>query len=235
MSIRPLSTIATAAVLLATLCACTAAAPRRTAPDQIEQAAVTEALARAQLDGAPVEKDLWVQLWTPTQAGARIASCVQRGSDGHVTFEAQPLALSTSGISYSVGFVADGSSSSIDGGVGPPFLDSGTVQRLVDGCLAAYPVDSRLFAVPARDRAALYSYDLTVLRHCLLAHGQQVPRLPTRERFDNLMRASAPWNAYDLVVVKSRAEWYALADACPALPPAIAGDVAAVTTSATTP
>jgi hypothetical protein len=235
VSIRPLSTIATAALLLATLGACTAATPPRTAPDQIEQAAVSEALVRAQIDGSPVEKDLWVQLWTPTQAGSRIASCVRKGSDGHVTFEPKPIALSTSGISYSVGFAADGTSSSIDGGVGPPFLDSGTVQRLVDGCLATYPVDSRLFAVPARDRAALYSYDLTVLRRCLLAHGQEVPRLPTRERFDNLMRASAPWNAYDLVVVASRTEWYALADACPALPPTIAGDVAAITTSATTP
>ena len=107
------------------------------------------------------------------------------------------------------------------------FDDVRAIQRLVDSCIAAYPVDFRLGALPARDRSALYSYDLTVLRRCLIVHGQQVPRMPSRVRFENLLRASAPWNAYDLVVVKDRAAWYALADACPAFPPAIARDIEA--------
>jgi hypothetical protein len=103
--------------------------------------------------------------------------------------------------------------------------------RLVDSCIAVYPIDRRLWLVPEEDRSTLYSYDLTVLRRCLLAHGQRVPRMPSRVRFENLMRASAPWNGYDLVVVKNRAAWYALSDACPALPPGIAADVTTVSAS----
>jgi hypothetical protein len=34
----------------------------------------------------------------------------------------------------------------------------------------------------------------------------------------------APWNAYEQVRVKTRAEWYALSDACPAFPPEITVD-----------
>jgi hypothetical protein len=55
--------------------------------------------------------------------------------------------------------------------------------------------------------------------------------MPSRARFENLLRASAPWNGYDLVVVKNRAAWYALSDACPALPAAIAADVTAASVS----
>jgi len=107
---------------------------------------------------------------------------------------------------------------SVDGGVGPPFFDDQTAQRLIDGCIAEYPIDFRLFSVPADEWGALYAYDLTVLRRCLLAHGQAVPPMPSREQFVNTLRASAPWNAYEQVRLKSRAGWYALADACPALP-----------------
>jgi hypothetical protein len=52
-----------------------------------------------------------------------------------------------------------------------------------------------------------------------------VPRMPSRARFETLLQAGAPWNAYDLVVVTNRRAWYALADACPALPPSIAARV----------
>ena len=181
---------------------------------------MTSARAAAVADGIPVTDDVWVQLWTPTQAGIAIAACVDHGSDGLLAFRLEPLAGNSSGLSYSVETVPK--DTSVDGGVGPPFFDDSTAQRLVDGCVADHPIDFRLFSVPRKDRGALYAYDLTVLRRCLLAHGQTVAKLPSRERFENMLRASAPWNAYDQVRVKTRAEWYALVDACPALPPAIA-------------
>ena len=220
---RRLAVPAVAAVLLALASACSAAPPPRTAPDRVERAALAEARQYALRDGIPIAADIWTQLWTPTQAGAAITTCVKHGSNGVVEFETAPLALESHGLSYSVGLSGDGSSINDFS----DFDDVRAIQRLVDGCIAAYPVDYRLAQLPARDRSALYSYDLTVLRRCLIAHGQRVPVLPSRVRFENLLRASAPWNAYDLVVVKDRAAWYALADACPALPSPIAGDVAA--------
>lgn len=219
------------AAVLALASACAAAPPPRTAPDQVEKAALVEARQWAVRDSIPIAADAWTQLWTPSQAGPVIAACVHRGSDGVVEFTADPIARSPEALSFSVGLSGDGSSLNDFN----DFNDLRSIQLLVDGCIAAHPIDFRLARLPARDRDALYSYDLTVLRRCLLEHGQQVPRMPSRDRFENLLRASAPWNAYDRVVVKSRAAWYALADACPALPPALAGDVAAISTSATTP
>ncbi len=225
--------LALALTLTLALSACVSAPAPRTAPDQVEKAAVRTAQAVAQGDGVPIDDDLWTQLWTPTRAGAEISACVDRGSDGLLVFRSGPVSDNSGGMSYSLLMVPK--DTSVNGGIGPPFFDGSTVQRLVDGCIATYPVDSRLFFVPERDRNALYAYDLTVLRRCLLAHGQLVPRMPSRDQFDTLLSAKTPWNAYEQVRVDTRAEWYALADACPALPAAIAGDVAAVTTSATTP
>lgn len=232
MAIRLLSAFAAGVAVAVALSACSVPS-RRTTPDQVERAAVAAAQLPATYDRVPVDDGGWVQLWTPTQAGIRIAKCVDRGSEGLVEFTPGPLALNTSGLTYTVGLTD--TTSSADSRVGPPSFDGATVQRLVDRCIADHPADFRLFAVPARDRAALYAYDATLLRRCLMSHGQQVPRLPTRERFERLIRASAPWNADELVVVKDRAAWYALADACPLLPTSIAGDVASATTSATTP
>ena len=220
---RRLALPAVAAVLLTVASACSAAPPPRTAPDRVERSALAEARQWALRDGIPIAADVWTQLWTPTQAGAVIKTCVNHGSNGVVEFETAPLALESDGLSYSIGLSGDGSAINDFS----DFDDVRAIQRLVDSCIAAYPVDFRLGRLPARDRDALYSYDLTVLRRCLISHGQQVPRMPSRVRFENLLRASAAWNAYDLVVVKNRAAWYALADACPALPPAIARDVAA--------
>jgi hypothetical protein len=230
--IHALPLAAVGLLLALTASACSSSPAPRTAPDQVERAAVAAAQGGALVDGSAVT-EAWTQLWTPTQAGAEIAACVKRGSDGLIVFRPSPLAGNSQGLSYSVEMIPK--DTSIGGGIGPPFFDGSTAERLVHGCVARYPVDFRLFSVPARDRGALYAYDLTVLRRCLLAHGQAVPAMPSRERFENMLRANAPWNAYDLVRVTTRAEWYALVDACPALPPAIAGDVAAVTTSATTP
>jgi len=215
-----------AATLLALVSGCSAdPSPPRTTPDAVERAALADAQHRANRDGVPIAPDVWTQLWTPTLAGLAIKKCVYEGSGGVLEFQAAPLAEQAEGLSFSVGPPGDISALAALG----DFADQRAVGRLLDSCLAAYPVDRRLWLVPEEDRGALYSYDLTVLRRCLLAHGQRVPRLPGRTRFENLLRASAPWNAYDLVVVADRAQWYALSDACPALPPAIAADVQTVT------
>ena len=235
MRTRRLAVPAMVAVLLALTSACSAALPPRTTPDSAERAALAGARQWALHDGIPIAADIWTQLWTPTQAGTVLGACVTRGSGGDLTFATEPLALESSGLSYSIGPSSNGSSSRAFS----DFDDQRAVLRIVDSCIAAYPVDFRLGSVPARDRDALYSYDLTFLRRCLIAHGHRVPRLPNRTRFENLMKASAPWNAYDLVVVEDRAGWYALADACPALPAPIANDVsrdlAAITRSASAP
>ncbi|MEP6842499.1 MAG: hypothetical protein ABJA11_03190 [Pseudolysinimonas sp.] len=221
MRTRRLAVTAVMAVLLALAAACSAAPPPRTTPNQVEKAALAQARQSAVQDGVPIAPDVWTQLWTPTQAGRVIKACVTRGSAGDVEFTADPLSQSPGQLTYGVHF------SNSDSGFNNPLAS----WRLVDSCVAAYPVDFRLALLPTQVSAALYSYDLTVLRRCLAAHGQRVPRLPSRARFEHLLRAGAPWNAYDLVVVKNRAAWYALADACPALPAAIAKRVAAANTS----
>ena len=195
--------------------------PPRTSPDSVERAALADAQERALRDGVPIASDVWTQLWTPTQAATQLTHCVYEGSGGVLDFEMAPLPQQAAGLSYGVGGTVSALSALGD------FTDQRAVGRLVDSCLAAYPIDRRLWSVPDADRAELYSYDLTVLRRCLLAHGQSVPKLPSRTRFENLMRASAPWNGYDRVIVPNRAAWYALADACPALPPDIAADITA--------
>jgi hypothetical protein len=181
----------------------------------VERAALTEAQSRAKRDGIPIAPDVWTQLWTPTQGASQIKGCVYRGSGGVIDFDAAPLARQASGMSYAVNLTKDVSAF---GALGE-FGSLQAIGRLVDSCLAAYPIDRRLWLVAEKDRGALYSYDLTVLRRCLVAHGQKVAQLPSRARFESLMKAGAPWNAYDQVVVANRAAWYALADACPAIPP----------------
>lgn len=228
---RRLALIAGAAVLLAVLVAVGSGGGRppltpRTTPDPVERAALDDARGRAVRDGVPIAADVWTQLWTPAQAASQIQNCVYKGSGGVLEFEAAPLAQQAEG---GIGISVTGQVAALSA-LGE-FTDQRAVGRLVDSCVAAYPVDRRLWSVPEQDRAALYSYDLTVLRRCLLAHGQAVPRMPNRTRFENLLRASAPWNAYDLVVVANRQAWYDLSDACPALPPAIAADVAALSSS----
>jgi hypothetical protein len=222
--------VATAAVaLLSLVTGCVAGdAPPRHTPDQVERGAVFVAQATAQRDGIPINPGAWVQLWTPNQAGPALRDCVNRASGGAVVYAPDPVARNLDG--YPSGTVG------INGG-SPRAADftSAAVEVLVDSCLATVPVDVRIMQVPVRDRSALYAYDLTVLRRCLIEHGQTVAKLPSRERFENLIRASAPWSAYDRVVVPTRAAWYALTDACPAFPNAIAGDIAALTTAATTP
>jgi len=197
------------------------APPPRTTPDSVERTAVASAQHPAMRDGVPIAEDVWTQLWTPKQAGAAIAHCVYEGSGGVLDFRAAPVARQSEVVLGGDGYQGTISPLSALG----DFTDYRAVGRLMDSCIAAYPIDARLWQVPADDRGALYAYDLTVLRRCLVAHGQAVPRMPDRADFERLLRASTPWNAYDLVVVKNRRAWYALADACPALPPDIAAHV----------
>jgi hypothetical protein len=211
--------VAAAVLLVALAAGCTASAspppPPRTAPNAAERAALADAQSRAKRDGIPIAPDVWTQLWTPTQGAAQIKGCVYRGSGGVIDFDATPLARQASGMSYAVNLTKDVSALTALG----EFGSRQAIGRLVESCIAAYPIDRRLWLVAERDRGALYSYDLTVLRRCLVAHGQKVAQVPSRARFESLMQAGAPWNAYDQVVVTNRAAWYALADACPAIPP----------------
>jgi len=204
-------------VALAAGCTATPAPPPRprTAPNAVERAALAEAQSRAKRDGIPIAPDVWTQLWTPTQGASQIKGCVYRGSGGVIDFDAGPFARQASGMSYAVNLTKDVSAFAALG----EFGSLQAIGRLVESCIAAYPIDHRLWLVPAKDRGALYSYDLTVLRRCLTAHGQTVAQLPSRARFEGLMQADTPWNAYDQVVVRTRAAWYALTDACPAIPP----------------
>jgi len=221
---RSAAPIAAIALLLATVTGCaTTARPARTSPNAVERSAVAAAQHPAIRDGVPIAPDIWVQLWTPTQASAEIAHCVYEGSGGVLDFRAAPLARQADAVLRGDGF--QGRLSAL-GALGD-FTDQRAVGRLVDSCVAANPVDPRLWLVPERDRDVLADYDLTELRRCLLAHGQAVPALPNRARFESLLRASAPWSAYDQVVVTNRSAWYALSDACPALPPEIAAHVTA--------
>ena len=96
----------------------------------------------------------------------------------------------------------------------------------MQGCVASTPIDTRRLLLPRRDGGALYSYDLTVLRRCLIEHGQTVPPVPDRVDYEATLRAGSPWSPYDRVRVTTRAVWYALSDACPALPSSIAVDAA---------
>jgi hypothetical protein len=45
--------------------------------------------------------------------------------------------------------------------------------------------------------------------------------MPARVDFEELLRAQKPWSPYDTVTVPTRSAWYALSDACPALPAAL--------------
>jgi hypothetical protein len=157
----------------------------------------------------------WIQLWTPGQAGAAITSCVNRLSDGLV--DAAVEVDTEGGIRVSLSYGLGGASTADIN----RFMERKAVQDVVDRCIAATPIDGRISQLAIRHWAALYSYDATTLRRCLIAHGQEVAKIPDRVLFLSLLRAGVPWSPYDHVVVKSRAAWYALSDACAAFPPEI--------------
>jgi hypothetical protein len=49
--------------------------------------------------------------------------------------------------------------------------------------------------------------------------------MPSRVDFEQRLRDRHPWSPYDTVSVSTRFAWYALSDACPALPASLAGSV----------
>ena len=209
--LRLLVTVAAAGILLL-LSGCVArpATTPRTTPTTFERAAARTAQSGAVRDGIPLNPEAWVQLWTPVGAGKAIDSCVSRDSNGALGYIADPALASKTGLPYQITLGQTG-----------VVMDVDVMQRIVEGCIAAAPVDDRILRVPNRAWAAVYAYDVTFLRRCLLAHGQRSAATPTRAEFDELLAFGASWSPYDTVVVQKRAAWYALADACPAFPPEI--------------
>jgi hypothetical protein len=205
--------------LLALLAGCVAApaadpAPRTT-PNAAELAAVrrtTEAFI-AETGDARLN---WVQLWTTAQFPAQMQNCAASESHGQltVTIGRPVLRIPTYQIAGS--------------GSEP---NEAEAARIIERCAGATPLDDRVLRLPPDDGNALYSYYLTTLRPCLLAHGYSVSAMPSRAVFAEALRAQQPWSPYDIVTVPTRSAWYALSDACPALPAALAADVSAQTAS----
>lgn len=218
MSTRPFGArllVAVAAGLsLAMLAGCADTPAPRTAPNAIERAALAQA--GGFFGTATRGTGEWIQLWTPRQAGAAIKSCVNRLSDGLVDAAVQVDTQGGIGVSLSYGL---GGASTDDVN---RFMERKAVQQVVDRCIASTPIDTRVSHLAISSWPALYSYDATSLRRCLIARGQTVDRIPDRSLFESLLRAGVPWSPYDQVVVTKRAEWYALSDACPALPAGLA-------------
>jgi hypothetical protein len=216
MLAAPAALVALAALLVG--CSAPESAPPRTRPNAVERSAAAVAAGnsvQAQLDGAD-----WIQLWTPNQAGGVIERCVHIESDDVLAIMISPPGRGGVELSFEYGVVGELSSlKELPSGFQSP-------ARLVDRCVATTPIDARRLLVPRKDAAALYSYDVTSLRRCLLEHGHSVPPVPDRASYESLLRGNSPWSPYDQVRVHDRAAWYALSDACPALPTAIAADVA---------
>lgn len=211
---KPLLTVALLTVVLLAGCAAVPATAPRAHPNAIESAALAEA--GGYFGTTTRGTGEWTQLWTPRQAGAVIKACVNRLSDGLV--DAAVQVDTEGGIGVSLSYALAGASV-VDIN---RFMEKKAVQEVVDRCIAATPIDSRTAHVAVSRWAALYSYESTTLRRCLIARGQKVDKVPDRSLFVGLLRAGVPWSPYDHVVVKDRAAWYALSDACPAFPPGIA-------------
>ena len=206
-----ISAIAAVAITVAVaLTGCTAVSPPiRAVPNGVEQHAVQAAVG---YDGvSPVGANIpWVQLWTLDQFPHQMKDCAGKASLGQLAVNAGPLP--TSRVEYQI----------IGSGSHPNEVEAG---RIIDACRAQTPVDDRMLRLPMSDAPGLYSYDLTVLRPCLISHGFEVSLPPSRQGFEALLQAHTPWSPYDHVVVTSRLAWYALSDACPAIPAAIAAGI----------
>jgi hypothetical protein len=198
--------VSVAVALAVTLAGCSAPPPARTTPNAVERAAVQEAV--GPLGTSQEDADVpWVQLWTVAQFPVQMQACAGNASHGQLQLD----------IGASRG-----------DGIGYHLLGSAThpneaeASMIVEKCRSATPVDDRVLLLGPSQGAALYSYDLTVLRPCLIAHGFSVGVVPPRDRFERLLAAGLPWSPYDHVEVASRAAWYAISDACPALPAELA-------------
>ena len=198
--------VAAVGVLLLALAGCTStqAPPRRT-PNAVERAAVQAAVGFTGI-GNPNADISWVQLWTIRQYPQAIASCAVAASHGQLQLEVSPLIGDNIQITYR----------NTGSNVHPTEVEAGDIIRQ---CEYSTPVDRRALQLAASQRDALYSYDLTVVRPCLMSHGFAVGAVPSRDTFDLLLGEQQPWSPYDHVMVESRLQWYAISDACPALPP----------------
>jgi hypothetical protein len=183
----------------------------RTAPDAVELAAVRRtALAFGpDSDGGRLSGDnslTWVQLWTSTQFPTQMQNCAAGESNGQLALSITKPELGAS--IYRI--VGSGS-----------HPNEAEAALIIQRCAAATPLDDRVLRLGTGEWDALYSYELTTLRPCLLAHGFSVHAAPSRSDFERSLRAQKPWSPYDTVIVTSRAAWYALSDACPPLTAAL--------------
>jgi hypothetical protein len=193
--------LALTAVVLLAGCAPPPHAPFRTAPNKVEEAAVFRTT-QAFLAETGDTRLNWVQLWTVAQFATQMQNCAADESHGQLS-----LTFGLPGLSIpSYRIVGSGSEP-----------DEAEAARIIERCAGATPLDDRVLRLPPDRWDALYSYELTTLRPCLLAHGYPVRSMPSRTDFESRLRTEQPSSPYDTVVVQSRAAWYALSDACPAM------------------
>lgn len=196
-----------AGLLLIVLAGCAVSpdgAPKRVTPNAVELAAV-DRTTRAFAAETGDSRLPWVQLWTSAQFPIAMQGCVGDQSLGELTVQ---IGLPELSLSYRI--LSNNS-----------WPDEASASRIVARCAAAVPLDDRVLRLKPRDWDALYSYELTTLRPCLVARGYPVRRIPTRDTFERRLRAQHPWSPYDDVTVPTRFAWYALSDACPPLPAAL--------------
>ena len=198
-----------AAVALALLAGCAAASTPapvpRTTPNAVERAAV-QRTSQAFVAETGDARLPWIQLWTIAQFPTAMQNCAATQSHGQLALTIGRPALGIP--TYRI--VGSGSEP-----------DEAEAARIIERCAGATPLDDRVLRLPPWVGDALYSYELTTLRPCLLAHGHSVSRMPARIDFERRLRAQTPWSPYDTVIVPTRSAWYALSDACPALPAAL--------------
>jgi len=209
----PIAAAFVAAGLLALVAGCAASpghAGDRTAPNRAELLAVAQTTHAFEAETGDARIP-WVQLWTSAQFPAAMQHCVGEQSLGQLGVQ---IGLPELSMSYSI----NGSGS---------WPDEAESARIVARCAAATPLDDRVLRLDPGQWDALYSYELTTLRPCLLARGFPVRRMPSRADFESRLREQHPWSPYDTVTVPTRFAWYAVSDACPPFPAELASAVAA--------
>lgn len=212
MAMRRTTVAMLAAAFMLALAGCASVpAPRpaqRTTANSVERAAVQRTTQELSAETGDARLP-WVQLWTSAQFPAALQHCVGLESHGQLSARVD---LPGFALSYSI--IGSGS-----------WPDEAESARIIARCAAATPLDDRVLHLAPSDWDALYSYELTTLRPCLLARGFPVSRMPSRTDFEQRLRDRHPWSPYDTVSVPTRFAWYALSDACPALPAALADSV----------
>jgi len=203
--------VAAAALALVAGCASVPGpAGARTSPNRAELLAVAQTTHAFEAETGDARIP-WVQLWTSAQFPTAMQHCVGEQSLGQLSVQ---IGLPELSMSYRI----NGSGS---------WPDEAESARIVGRCAAATPLDDRVLRLDPGVWDALYSYELTTLRPCLLARGFPVSRMPSRSDFEGRLRAKRPWSPYDTVTVPTRFAWYQVSDACPPLPAELASAVSA--------